>query len=278
MNFGTILVHLDHSDRCAARTSLAVRWAKQHGSHLVGLVPSGLYDGAIPAAEIPTGATDNIAESADFLRRRGETIIHAFRDRIGAAGALSHEVRQTDDTAADAVVRHGRASDLIVVGQRDPASDAATHDLPQQVMLHSGRPVLVVPYAGHFEEAGTYVMVAWDGSREAAVAMRDALPLLGRASRVTLLSLRPAGKPDRRDALCLAEIHQWLIRHGVRATVEQQVTDISIADALLSRTSELGADLIVMGGYGHPRLRELVLGGVTREILAHMTVPVLMAH
>jgi len=280
VNFGTILVHLDHSDRCAARTTLAARLARTHGSHLVGLVPTGLYDGVIPAAAVPTGATDYIAESAGYLRRRTETVTQAFNDRISGSGPLSYEVRTTDDPTVDAVVRHGRASDLVVLGQPDraAASDTAAHDLAPQVMLQAGRPVLVVPYAGSFEDVGKHVVVAWDGSREAAVAMRDALPLLGKAVRVTLASLRAADDNAADDRLHVPEMSAWLLRHGIKATAEQYVTDIAIADSLLSRASDLGADLIVMGGYGHTRFRELLLGGVTRDILAHMTVPVLMAH
>ena len=280
MNFGTILVHLDHSDRCAARTTLAARLARTHGSHLVGLVPTGLYDGVIPAAAIPTGVTDYVAESADYLRRRTETVTHAFRDRISGAEPLSYEVRTTDDPTVDAVVHHGRASDLIVLGQPDRAAtaDTVTHDLAQQVMLQAGRPVLVVPYAGSFDDVGKHVVVAWDGSREAAVAMREALPLLGKAARVTLASFRAADDDAADEGLHVPEMSAWLLRHGIKATAEQHATDIAIADSLLSRASDLSTDLIVMGGYGHARFRELLLGGVTRDILAHMTVPVLMAH
>ena len=280
MTLGTILVHLDHTDRCAARATLAARLARTHGSHLVGLVPIGLHDGVIPADAIATGAIDYIAESADYLRRRAETIIHGFRDRIGQAGLLSYEVLQTEEPTVDAVVHHGRASDLIIVGQeeRKAPADTLTHDLAQQVMLQAGRPVLVVPAAGSFDDTGKRVVVAWDGGREAAVAMRDALPLLRKASHTTLVAFRRADDSDDEGRLQLAEMGRWLARHGVQVTAEERVTDVAFSDALLSHASDLGADLIVMGGYGHARFRELVLGGVTRDILARMTVPVLMAH
>ena len=277
MTFKTILVHLDHTDRCATRVVLAARLARTHESHLVGLLPTGLQDGVIPASAIPTGATDFIAESAEYLRRRAEEIRAVFKDATTGPGPLSCEVREVDGATAAAVIHHGRASDLIVVGQgdRDRPADTLVHELAQQAMFESGRPVLIVPFAGTFEEPPRHALVAWDGSREAAVAMRAALPLLQRATRVTLLSLRrPEAAPDPR--LLVPETTHWLLRHGIQATAADDVTEIPITDALLDRVSDMGADLVVMGGYGHSRVRELMLGGVTREMLAQMTVPVLM--
>jgi nucleotide-binding universal stress UspA family protein len=280
MHLGTILVHLDHSKRCAARVGLAARLARTHDSHLVGLVPTGLYDGVIPADAIPTGASDFIAESAEYLRQRAEIITRGFKDRIAGPGPLSYEVRLVDGESVDAVVHHGRASDLIIVGQtgREAPGDIVARSLPQQVMLRSGRPVLIVPGAGDFPEIGRNVLVAWDGTRESAVALRDALRLLDKTSRVTLVSLRKANEPEDLGRLYLAQTIDWLLRYGIRATARQYMTTIGVADSLLSCAASMGADLVVMGGYGHTRVRELVIGGVTHEILAHMTVPVLMAH
>jgi nucleotide-binding universal stress UspA family protein len=276
MNIKTILVHLDHTDRCSARVDLAHGIARAQGAHLIGLLPSGLLEGTVPADALPTGMTDYIAESARYLRQRAQAISDGFSANMGST---SHEVRETDGTTIDSLVAHGRSSDLVVVGQEDRAGDA---DLPvrglvSRVMLDAGRPVLVVPYAGKFAQVGQSVLMAWDGSRAAAVAMREALPLLTRARRVTLVSFRRTAS-SRGDELLIPEMTRWLQRHGVQATVEQHVTEIDTSDALLSRVSDVGADLVVMGGYGHSRLRERVLGGVTREVLAHMTVPVLIAH
>jgi len=280
MNIKTILVHLDHTDRCNARVDLAARIARTQGAHLIGLLPSGLLEGTIPADAIPTGMTDYIAESAQYLRQRADLIGEGFRARLlRAAGAESHEIREVDGTTIDALVAHARSSDLVVVGQEDRASesDVPERGLVAQVMLDAGRPVLVVPYAGEFKDAGQDVLLAWDGSRAAAVAMREALPLLAQARRVTLVSFRHPGAGEG-QSLLIPEMSRWLQRHGVHATAQQDITQIDTSDALLSRVSDLGADLIVMGGYGHSRLRERVLGGVTREVLAHMTVPVLIAH
>ena len=280
MNFKTILVHLDHSQRSPVRAALAARWARAHVSHLVGLVPTGLYDGVIPADAIATGMGSYIAESADYLRRRAEGIAREFREHVAGPEPLSYEVRLADGTTVDAVVRHSRASDLVVLGQNeDPGTpDTTVRALAEQVLTALGRPVLIVPSVGAFDAMPGNVVVAWDGSREAAVALQAALPALRRAARVTLVSLRHPRDEDDAQQLLLPEITHYLLRHGVQAGTEMQVTGIDIADALLSRLCDLGADLLVMGGYSHSRLRERVLGGVTRQILAQMTVPVLLAH
>jgi len=143
--------------------------------------------------------------------------------------------------------------------------------------LGVGRPVLIVPRYGTFETVGERVLVAWNGSREATRAVHDALPLLKLASSVTVLSIDP--EHDTGDRIPGADIALHLARHGVAAEGMSTVgLDISVGDLLLSRAADLGADLIVMGAYGHSRVRELVLGGATRHILQHMTVPVLMSH
>lgn len=279
MDFKTILVHLDHSERAPVRAALAAQWARAHESHLVGLVPTGLYDGVIPADALPTGMSDYIAESAHYLRRRAEAIARDFTRSVAATAPLSSEVRLVDELSVDAVVRHGHASDLLVLGQSDASSarDTLARGLAEQVLMDVGRPLLVVPSAGAPEGVPKRAVVAWDGSREAAVALRAALPAL-RGAQVTLLSLRHAGDDAAAPQFLMPDMLHFLLRHGVQANAETEVTTIDMADTLLSRLADLGADLLVMGGYGHSRLRERILGGVTRQILAQMTVPVLMAH
>ena len=127
---------------------------------------------------------------------------------------------------------------------------------------------------------GKRVLVAWDSSREAARAVNDSLPLLARADAVHVVSINPRGhKPGELDRLPGADICLQLARHGVKAEAQHLVaTDIEVGDLLLSRAADMGADLLVMGAYGHSRWREIVLGGATRQILGEMTVPVIMSH
>ena len=229
---------------------------------------------------IVAGGTDFIAQSVEHLRQRAEAISRAFHEHIAGAGDLPYEVRVVDTTAIDAVVHHGRTSDLVVLGQHDSEAnlDMAPMDLPQRALMELGRPVLMVPYAGQFEGPARQALVAWDGSREAGVALHAALPALQRAAKVTLISCRRSRREAAGDELLVNEIQHYLRSHGIEASAEDDVSEIEVGDALLSRISDLGADLLVMGGYGHSRFRELVWGGVTRQILAQMTVPVLMAH
>jgi nucleotide-binding universal stress UspA family protein len=280
MNLGTILVHLDHSAHCAARIGFAATLARQHASHLIGLVPTGLYDGTIPADFIAGKDTDFIAASSDFLRVRAEGVAHTFRKLIEGPRSISCEVRLVDQPSVEAVIRHGRSSDLVIVGQsrRGDKDTMTAGDLPEQVTLHAGRPVLVVPLAKPSREFGRNVLVAWDGSREAAIALRDALPLLSRAADVVLLSLHRGQASKDPCEVLIPQTLAWLSRHGVKASVEQHVADDGFADALLSHAAHREVGLIVMGAYGHSRVRELVLGGVTRGILERSDVPVLMAH
>ncbi|MDM0083469.1 universal stress protein [Variovorax sp. J31P179] len=280
MKLGTILVHLDYSEHCAARVGIAATLARQHGSHLIGLVPTGLYDGVIPAEAIAGKDTDFIAASADFLRVRAEGIAHTFRKLIEGAPSISSEVRLVDQPSVDAVVLHGRTSDLVVVGQSQPGDTDTTtaRDLPEQVVLHAGRPVLVLPRAKCARELGKNVLVAWDGSREAAIALRDALPLLSKAASVALVSWRAGAAPVDDSDLRIPQILAWLRRHGIEAKAVQHVASEGLADALLSHAAQKQAGLVVMGGYGHTRIRELVLGSVTRGVFERMDVPILMAH
>jgi nucleotide-binding universal stress UspA family protein len=280
MSYKTILVHLDNSPRCAARATLAAQWARAHGAKLVGLVPTGLYDGVIPGDATLAGGADFIAESKDYLRRRAESISRAFYGHIGSTGDLPHEVRVVESTAIDALARHGRTSDLVVLGQHDSQDDldTAPRDLSQRALMELGGPVLMVPYAGRFEGPARQAVVAWDGSREAAVALRAAIPALQHATKVTLISWRGPLREGDRDDLLVRELLSYLRRHDIEANAQHDVTGLEVGDNLLSRLTDLGADLLVMGAYGHSRFRELMLGGATRQILAQMTVPVLMAH
>ena len=191
--------------------------------------------------------------------------------------ALNCDWRCEEGDVHDVVTRLSRYADVVVLGQTAPG-DTGDHlfiELPEQVVLAAGRPVLVVPYVGSYFTVGERVLIAWDGSREAARAVHDALPLLTRARMAAVLSVDPAGAGAESGAAMAAHLAQ----HGVPAEASTTVDDnIGTGTVLLSRAGGLGADLIVMGAYGHSRAREWVVGGVTRHILGHMTTPVFMSH
>jgi nucleotide-binding universal stress UspA family protein len=178
------------------------------------------------------------------------------------------------------LIRCARAADLVVLGQYPPdAREGAIWLKPDDVMVEIGRPVLVVPYAGAFERVGRRVLVAWNGTREANRALNDALPLIADADEVTVMRIsdQESDLDADRPALELAIAHMG--RHGIRARAEESLhPGIGVCDALLSRAADLSADLIVAGAYHHSPFRESLFGGVSRDLLDRMTVPVLMSH
>jgi nucleotide-binding universal stress UspA family protein len=204
----------------------------------------------------------------------------AFDHATGIRG-LSAEWREIAEGPDADPALHARYADLAILGQLDP--ERAETDLlrprPEQVALASGRPVLIVPYAGHFDNVGRRVLIAWNATREAARAVSDSMPLLTSAALVTVLTIDPREGPHGHGEIPGADIALHLARHGVKTETERTISaGLPVGEALLSRAADLGADLIVMGAYGHSRVRELLLGGATRSMLRSMTVPVLMSH
>jgi len=280
MTYRSLLVLLDHTSSCAARTAHAMRLAKELDCHLVGLAPTDLID--LPA--VPSAAASLIECAAlvwDALREQAERAADTFRDACHAAAVKSFEAVIDEADKIESLVRHARCSDLTVLTQADPATSNfyAAKDLVESVILHSARPTLVLPYAGRFERVGTRVLVAWNDSREATRAVSDALPMLQRASQVEVASWSEGSTTeDKAVRPQLDALHKWLMWHGVSAQMRAQPIGADIADAMLSHAADTDADLIVMGAYGHSRWAERVLGGATRGLLASMTVPVLMSH
>ena len=280
MAYKDLLVHLDDSKGCAKRVEAAVRLAGQHGAHLTGVYPIV----EIPLLnyireQIPRDIQARMDAEAKAL---AEAALKGFRE-AAERGGVAYETRTDhalDTTLANVLSMHARYADLVVLGQVNPDEPPyAGHHLPEEVVLASGRPMLVVPYIGAPAMIGRRVMVAWDASREAARAVSDALPILERAESVLVVSVNPESTPLGHGEVPGADIGAHLVRHGVKVEVERVAAgELSVGEALLSHIADRGADLLVMGAYAHSRVRELVLGGATRTILKSMTVPVLMAH
>jgi nucleotide-binding universal stress UspA family protein len=170
-----------------------------------------------------------------------------------------------------------RRFDISVCGQPDPDTPAAEEIIAEALLFESGRPVIVVPYVQKRDASLNRVMVCWDGSRAATRAIADSIPFLKKANQVDIVMIASSRGKD--DEVPGADLGQHLARHGVSVEVKRLTSpDIDITSTILSYAADTGADLIVMGGYGHSRLREFILGGVTRGILSSMTVPTLMSH
>jgi nucleotide-binding universal stress UspA family protein len=281
MTYRSLLVLLEPGALSAARTQVALRLAKRLDCHLVGLAPTGLVD--MPATAVAAASLADFAALAwDTLREQAQQAAQEFPDTCRAAGLKSFEAVVDESDKALSLVHHAHCSDLTVLTQADPGAPGhrVAQDMVEQVVLYSARPTLILPHVGHFKTVGSNAMVAWDDSREAARALSDALPLLRLAERVQVISWNEP--KDGADAATLRPrldaLRQWLLWQGVTAEVAVETSTIAVAEAMLSRAADLGADLIVMGAYGHARWTERMLGGATRGLLAAMTVPVLMSH
>ena len=276
MGFKDILVHVDEAKASQKRIRVSAELAARHDAHLIGLHP--IPKPVVPALEVfarlpPGYMEDQIAYAAGVA----DSAKACFVEEAEKAG-IQFEWRQQEGHPGDVVRPHARYCDLLVLGQRDPDASHNDGNLPVSALLSVGRPVLIIPYAGDVESLGARVMVGWDSSSQATRAVHDALPLIAEAGHVDIIAVNPEGVGDH-GAIPCADISLHLARHGIDAEAQSiVVTDIGVADILLSRAADKGVDLFVMGAYGHSRWRELVLGGVTAEMLEHMTMPVLMAH
>jgi nucleotide-binding universal stress UspA family protein len=280
MTYRSLLVHLDQDPLCSARTQAGIWLAKELDCHLVGLAPTGIID--LPASPESAAALAEFTTLAwEALRHQAQQAAERFRTDCRTAGLKSFEAVIDEAPKATSLVQHAHCCDLTLLSQADPATPEhrAAQNLVEQVILHSARPTLMLPYAGRFSTIGANALVAWDDSREAARAVTDALPLLRRANRVHVVSWHEGkNAEDKTLRARLDALHQWLMWQGVSADVSVERTSIGIADAMLSRAADMNADLIVMGAYGHSRWVERMLGGATRGLLATMTAPVLMSH
>jgi len=281
MAYKNLLLVLDADESSRERISYAAAIAARFDAHLVGLYLTVSSLTRDEYALLDIGILD-ISFFSDPAKSRAETEkTRALFEEVTARRGVSAEWRTASGYPAGMAAMHGRYADLIVIGQLDAYDSQAglLRARPEEVTMLAGRPVLVVPFAGHYERLGTSVLVGWDASREAARAVRDAMPLLARAEAVTVLTIDAEQSSFGHGEIPGADIALYLARHGVKAEVDRTVSaGIGIGDTLLSRAADYGADLLVMGAYGHSRVRELMLGGATRTVLQSMTLPVLMSH
>lgn len=280
MSYQTIAVHCDQSRHASARHTLAIQLAQATGAHLTGVAATGLsryagWDDARGAWPLPP-------HGLDHLRRQAAGALAAFEREVTAAGLGTWSCSLQEDDAESALLLHARYADLLVVSQTDPdeIQFGVSRPLPPELLLHGGRPLLLVP-----NSAGTpapapvrHALLAWDGGTRAARAFSDALPLLRLAERITLLVLNPGDDATRHGAEPGADMALFLSRHGLRVDVMREFTTADTGPALLCAAAERGCDLLVMGGYGHRRLHETLVGGATSSVLREATLPVLISH
>ncbi|NIZ03678.1 universal stress protein [Thalassospira lucentensis] len=276
-----ILVHIDNTPACSERLAVALKVAKAQQAHLTGLF-------LLPYADIPRFMEVQIPEEIIRQQRQAMAdqgkVAQGMFEKACAEADVEFSWQQTSCAAtelADTAAMYARHHDLTILGQHDPDSSdsCSVSEMPDKVVLTAGSPVLIVPYVGKFDTIGERVLIAWKPYREAVRAVNDSMPFLENAKKAVVLCADP--NKGARDTLPVpgVDIADRLKRHGISATKEtMNASGISVGDLLLSRAADESADLIVCGAYGRPRLRELMMGGVTQHLLRHMTVPVLMSH
>lgn len=272
-----ILVNLSVGEEASAAGDYAVSVAEAFDAHLAGI--AFRYDPIVPVS----GAGYIPADVIEMQERENAAAAKAAIERFVAAtkraGITAEPLTFSASFAGvgDQFGKLARRFDLSIVGQAEPDKSPAEAIIAEAALFESGRPVIVVPYIQKDPLKLDRVTLCWDGSRAATRAIADAMPLLERAGRVELFIV--TNEPGKQDEIEGADMAAHLARHGLNVDVRRTVLgDIDVADIILSHAADDGTDFIVMGGYGHSRLREFVLGGVTRSIFSSMTVPVLMAH
>lgn len=277
MTIKDIVVNLGIGESAGFVGDYAVSVAAELDAHLTAVAFS--YDAVVPVA-----ATGYIPpEVIETQQRDSRALADAAIDRLTAAATRAGIAVEPTVLAASFAGAGGqfgliaRRFDLSIVGQAEPDKGAVENLIVESALFESGRPVILVPYIQKAPLKLDRVMVCWDGSRPAARAIADAMPLLERAGLVEVVIV--ANERGKQDEIPGADMGQHLARHGLKVEVKRiAMDDIDVADALLSHAADSSADFIVMGGYGHSRLREFVLGGVTHSILRSITAPALMAH
>ena len=277
MGYKTILVHCDASRGTAGRLRIALDLAHRFDAHVIGLHVRHAFQA--PAFTDAGPAMDSLYRTYEAAVKAEEAAATAaFQEAVGTKG-YSSEWRVVDGYVDEILPVQARSADLVIVGQAEPDAipTATPPDLAEEVAMAGVCPVLIVPHIGAARSPGRTAMLCWNDSREAKRAAVAALPLLKGADKTIVLIIDP--KPGDEPEEPGADVAEWLARHGVKVTVQRDTAaDSDVGGVILSRAADHDADLIVMGIYGHSRMREFVLGGASRTLLATMTVPLLVAH
>jgi nucleotide-binding universal stress UspA family protein len=276
MTYKDILVYADAAPGAAARLDAAAMLAATQNAHLVALHVDTIP--FTPVDVLGAGVTVELIEWQISMRRERSDAAQAAVKAAEQRHGVAFEWRKVEGVIDDTVIDQGRYADLIVLSQNSDLTDleAPVGTMAGNILMAAGRPVLVVPKDYKGASIGRRILVAWKPSAEAARAVHDALPLLQQAEAVTVMRVNPdADEPAHNPG---ADLATHLARHGVKVTTSPVLApDASAGTAIVDKARALQADLIVMGAYGHSRLRELVFGGATRKMLQAPPLPVLMS-
>ncbi len=279
MDFKNLLLHLDHSGGCQNRLDITFALAKKHDALITGLfvVPDYVVPSYVEA-QISVDLITDVTEKA--LARARETL-SGYQKMADEAG-VRMDAHVVEGQVIPILREHSKYSDLLMLGQDQPDDpDNASYGLADALLFEGACACMVVPHSGKLALPGKRILLTWNASRESARALREAMPLLKSAEAVVVLSSEPNDSDAEiaRGHPHADELARFLESHRIES-VSSGISDmdISASDAILGQAAEMNADLIVMGAYGHARLREIILGGVTRDLLKQSQVPLFLAH
>jgi nucleotide-binding universal stress UspA family protein len=279
MSYKIILVQVDDSKNLEPRIAIAADIAAAENAHMIGVAVTGVSRLLHETLSI---AHDNpiIEPHVRTLRQHAANALKQFETIAGQMGVVSVEKRLVDDEIIGGTSLQARCCDLVVLGQPDPdeSSSVINPSFPEHVVMNSGVPVLIIPFVSTSRKVGDKALIAWNGSVEATRAVHHAVPMLKRARTVKVAILNPASQPEIIDDPPGACLVRYLARHNIDADVVTATADGKVGDALLQLAAVEASDYLVMGCYGHSRFREVLLGGVTANVLISTPVPVLMSH
>lgn len=266
MTYKTLLLHVNDAEKVPTDVQFTAQLANQFDAHVTGLVTQ-----AVPTINRRGVNTEHEMDNLGEMTSK-------FEELCEKHGVNSFDAEIMRDDPVDSIVQHARCSDLVILNQPHTQSNIQPdRRIAESTLLDAGKPCLFIPYIGGFDKVGKKVMLAWDGSREAARAAADSLPILQGAEIVEIVIINGGGK-QKNQTVDDINIAKYLARHNVNVEVNEITSDIDVGNTLLSHAADSSADLCVMGAYGHSRVREWIWGGATRIVLDTMTIPVFMSH
>ena len=277
MTIKDIGIHVDHTEQSKVRIKTGFELAKRLGANVTALYCQ-------PEAQLPSYSGYPIAitiiDQLDKTIEQQANEAQALFDEVAANYEVQSSWRKTHGDVIQNIALESRIFDLIILGQAHPDhNQGETSRIVDHILLEAGRPCLVLPYTYQDQEFGRNSLITWNGSRESSRAIHDALPLLKLGDKALLVVSDPSKTSFSKVDMPGTLMASHLARHDIEVELKLSYSDdIKTSENLLSLACDEGADMIVMGAYGHSRFRELVLGGMTREILSSMTVPVFMSH
>ncbi|MBO1076558.1 universal stress protein [Roseomonas marmotae] len=279
MSLKDILVCLTSPETAPGILDAAVSLARRHEAHVTALHVSSLEWPLLAVDGFVSADTWQLIldEAEQLAREKAEQIRRVF-DEVTRRENIQAEWRLEEGLVAQVLVQQARYADIAILGRSDEAGTEA--ELAEAVLFDAGRPVMLLPRTPPRGFGAQRVLIGWNGRREAARAVGDALPLIRAAEAVRVLSVYARPEEQAASQVQTENIARHLARHGAAVSVSTAMlgSGLLAEDVLLNAAADLGADLLVIGGYGHGRVREVVLGGVTRSLLHSSTIPVLLSH